>query len=110
MSQTNKIKQLQTYGQSIWLDYLRRDLLTTGELKRLVDEDGLRGVTSNPSIFENAISESSDYDNAVAKLKTEKLDTKSLYEHLAVQDIQGAADVLRNVYDQTGGRDGFVSL
>ncbi len=108
--QTSRIKELLGLGQSIWLDYLRRDLLT-GELKRLIAEDGLMGMTSNPSIFEKAITGSTDYDAAVKKLRTNKeLDAKGLYEHLAVEDIQGAADILKVVYDQSNGRDGYVSL
>lgn len=110
-TQTSRIKALHEYGQSIWLDYLRRNILTSGELKRLVKEDGLMGVTSNPSIFEKAIAGSSDYDQAIAKLRSNKtLDAKGLYEHLAVEDIQAAADVMKVVYDQTSGRDGYVSL
>src|ERR1700733_159338 len=109
--QTSRIKALLEFGQSIWLDYLRRNLLTGGELKRLISEDGLMGMTSNPSIFEKAITGSTDYDEAVKKLRTNKdLDAKGLYEHLAVEDIQGAADVLKVVYDQSNGRDGYVSL
>jgi transaldolase / glucose-6-phosphate isomerase len=109
--QTSRIKALLEFGQSIWLDYLRRNLLTGGELKRLITDDGLMGMTSNPSIFEKAITGSTDYDEAVKKLRTNKdLDAKGLYEHLAVEDIQGAADVLKVVYDRTNGRDGYVSL
>jgi transaldolase/glucose-6-phosphate isomerase len=109
--QENLVKGLQKYGQSIWLDYLRRNLLTTGELKRLVAEDGIRGMTSNPSIFEKAIAGSTDYDEALKGLQKEKdLDAKAIYEHLAVGDIQGATDVMKTVYDETRGIDGFVSL
>lgn len=109
--QENQVKSLQKHGQSIWLDYLRRNLLTTGELKRLVAEDGIRGMTSNPSIFEKAIAGSTDYDEALKDLQKEKnLDAKGIYEHLAVGDIQGATDVMKTVYDETKGFDGFVSL
>lgn len=108
----NALKELQKYGQSIWLDYIRRSLVTGGELKRLVEEDGLRGVTSNPTIFEKAIAGSTDYDGALsAELRKDpQADAGKLFETLAIEDIQMAADVLRPVYDETGGADGFVSL
>src|SRR5262245_16461161 len=106
----NPLKSLQEYGQSVWLDYIRRNLITTGELKRLVDEDGLRGVTSNPAIFEKAIAGSTDYEDLLKELAPKDLDTKSIFEHLAIRDIQDAADVLRPVYEQTKRRDGYVSL
>lgn len=109
-TQNNPLKQLAEYGQSPWLDYIRRDLFTTGELKRLIDEDGLKGMTSNPAIFEKAIG-SEHYKDSIAKLALEEgLSAVSLYEKLAVEDIQTAADALRGVYDATGGRDGYVSL
>lgn len=107
----NPIKKTLALGQSIWLDYLRRNMVTSGELKSLVDE-GVRGLTSNPSIFQKAICESNDYDRAlgeILKVKTE-LDAMTLYERLAIEDIRMAADVLRTVYDATGGADGFISL
>ena len=104
------LKELAKLGQSIWLDYIRRSLITSGELKRLVDE-GLGGVTSNPAIFEKAITGSDDYADQLAELQQHKdLDAMTLYERLAVRDIQDAAGVLRPVYDRTHGRDGFVSL
>ncbi|HTS74604.1 MAG TPA: bifunctional transaldolase/phosoglucose isomerase [Bryobacteraceae bacterium] len=104
------LAQLTKLGQSIWLDYIRRNLITTGELKRLVDE-GLGGVTSNPSIFEKAITGSTDYNDLLTELQRNKdLDAFAVYERIAVRDIQDAADILRPVYDRTGGRDGFVSL
>jgi len=109
-TQTNPLKQLAEYGQSPWLDYIRRDLFTTGELKRLIDEDGLKGMTSNPAIFEKAIG-SEHYKDSIAQLALEKgLSAVSLYEKLAIQDIQTAADALRTVYDATDRRDGYVSL
>src|SRR6185436_20288372 len=97
----NPLKQLAEQGQSIWLDYIRRDLIRTGELKRLVEEDGIRGVTSNPTIFEKAIAGSTDYDDALRALlaKDPKTEVAALYERLAIEDIQMAADVLRAVYD-----------
>jgi transaldolase/glucose-6-phosphate isomerase len=111
VSSENPLKELTRYGQSVWLDYIRRSLITTGELARLIREDGLRGVTSNPSIFEKAISGSTDYTQALEELKKESgLDATAIYERLAVKDIQDAADVLRPVYDQTNRRDGYVSL
>ncbi|TMA08352.1 MAG: bifunctional transaldolase/phosoglucose isomerase [Deltaproteobacteria bacterium] len=108
----NPLEELQKHGQSIWLDYIRRSLITSGELQSLVENDGLRGVTSNPTIFEKAIAGSSDYDGALRTLLTNNAQTDAdmLYEALAVEDIQMAADVLRPIYDQTEGADGFVSL
>jgi transaldolase/glucose-6-phosphate isomerase len=106
----NPLKALQDYGQSVWLDYMRRSLITSGELRRLVEEDGLRGVTSNPAIFEKAIAGSTDYEQTLHSLSSRNQDAKSLYEQLAVRDIQDAADVLRPVYEQTKRRDGYVSL
>ena len=98
-------------GQSIWLDYIRRNLITSGELKKLV-EDGLRGLTSNPIIFHKAIAQNNDYDDALrAILKSNpSTDAKTLYERLAIEDIQMACDILRPVYDSIDGTDGFVSL
>jgi transaldolase len=108
----NPLKELRELGQSVWLDYIRRDLIRSGELKRLVEEDGIRGVTSNPTIFEKAITGSTDYDDALRALlaKDPKTDVGKLYERLAIEDIQMAADVLRAVYDNTGGADGYVSF
>lgn len=110
-SAQNPLKTLTNYGQSVWLDYIRRSLITTGELKRLIDEDGLRGVTSNPAIFEKAITGSTDYSDTLSELEKRKdLDAKGMFEIIAVRDIQDAADVLRPVYEQTKRRDGYVSL
>lgn len=106
----NPLQSLETYGQSAWLDYIRRSLLTSGELRRLVEEDGLRGVTSNPAIFEKAITGSTDYAEALRALAPRYREAKELYEQVAIRDIQGAADVLRPVYDRTEGRDGYVSM
>ena len=108
----NPLLALRDQGQSIWLDYIRRDLLTSGELKRMVEEDGLRGLTSNPTIFENAISRSSDYDQSIRAITSAQRDisVSDLYERLAIEDIQLAADILRPVYDASQGSDGFVSL
>lgn len=106
----NPLRALQVFGQSVWLDYIRRSLITGGELRRLIDEDGLRGVTSNPAIFEKAITGSSDYRAILERPEARTLDPKTLYERLAVQDIQDAADALRPTYDRTSRRDGYVSL
>lgn len=107
----NLLRALREYGQSVWLDYIRRGLITSGELQRLVDEDRLQGITSNPAIFEKAITGSTDYAEALTRLELQRdLDAKSRYEQLAIQDIQDAADLLMPVYDQTKRRDGFVSL
>ncbi|HVO24437.1 MAG TPA: bifunctional transaldolase/phosoglucose isomerase [Candidatus Margulisiibacteriota bacterium] len=106
----NRLRALQVFGQSVWLDYIRRSLISSGELHRLIDEDGLRGVTSNPAIFEKAIAGSSDYKTILETPEARALDAKTLYEHLAVRDIQDAADALRPVYEETGKRDGYVSL
>lgn len=108
---TNPLLALQQLGQSVWLDYIRRSLITSGELKRLIKDDGLRGVTSNPAIFEKAITGSSDYTKALKALEKEKgLDAKARYERLAIQDIQDAANELQPVYKRTKCRDGYVSL
>jgi transaldolase/glucose-6-phosphate isomerase len=107
----NPLVELHKYGQSPWLDYIRRTLISGGELKRLVEEDGLGGVTSNPAIFEKAITGSTDYADALAELQKRKdLDAMGVYEILAMKDIQAAADILRPVYDRTKMRDGYVSL
>jgi transaldolase / glucose-6-phosphate isomerase len=107
----NPVKELLNYGQSMWLDYIRRDLITSGKLKTMIDEDGLRGMTSNPSIFEKAIGESSLYDDMLKSLAArDDLDTIGRYEQIAIRDIQDAADVLRPVYDSSKFRDGYVSL
>jgi transaldolase len=99
-------------GQSIWLDYIRRSFLTSGDFKRLIEEDGVRGVTSNPTIFEKAIDGSSDYDDALRALldKTPTIDAGTLYDRLAIEDVRISADLLRPAYDLSGGGDGFVSL
>lgn len=108
---TNPLKDLLKFGQSVWLDYIRRDLITSGELKRLIDEDGLRGMTSNPAIFEKAITGSTDYADILASLRNRSdLDAKARYEIVAIRDIQDAADLLRPVYDESHRRDGYVSL
>ncbi len=108
---TSPLQALLTYGQSMWLDYIRRDLITGGKLKTMIEEDGLRGMTSNPSIFEKAIGESSLYDDILQSLASRNdLDTTARYEQIAIRDIQDAADVLRPVYESSKFRDGYVSL
>jgi len=108
---TNPLKDLLKFGQSVWLDYIRRDLITSGELKRLIEEDGLRGMTSNPAIFEKAIVGSEDYADILATLKGRKdLDAKGKFEVIAIRDIQDATDLLRPVYDESKWSDGYVSL
>jgi transaldolase len=109
-STKNPLLELQKQGQSVWLDYIRRDLITSGELKRLIDEDGLRGITSNPSIFEKAIAGSADYADFLEQLRAQGLSSGDMYERIAVRDIQDSADLLLPVYKATNKRDGYVSL
>jgi len=107
----NPVKALEKHGQSVWLDFLARGFVAKGELKKLIEADGVKGVTSNPSIFEKAIGSSDEYDGAIRKaLQSGDRPVAELFEDLAVEDIQNAADVLRPVYDQLDGTDGFVSL
>jgi transaldolase len=106
----NPLRKLGTLGQSIWLDYIRRDLIVSGELRRLIEEDGLRGMTSNPSIFEKAIAGSRDYDDDIRAMVPEGRGVKEIYEVLSQRDVQGAADEFRSLYDRTEARDGYVSL
>src|SRR6202158_1253121 len=107
----NPVKALENHGQAVWLDFLARGFVAKGDLQKLIDTDGVKGVTSNPSIFEKAIGSSDEYDGAIGSaLKKGDRPVADLFEHLAVEDIQHAADVLRPVYDQLKGADGFVSL
>jgi transaldolase/glucose-6-phosphate isomerase len=107
----NPLQELLNYGQSMWLDYIRRDLFTTGKLKQMIADDGLRGMTSNPAIFEKAIADSSLYDDQLKSVASRSdLDTTARFEQLAIRDIQSAADALRPVYDESKARDGYVSL
>ena len=107
----NPVKALENHGQAVWLDFLARGFVAKGDLKQLIDTDGVKGVTSNPSIFEKAIGSSDEYDGAIGSaLKKGDRPVADLFEHLAVEDIQHAADVLRPVYDELKGQDGFVSL
>jgi transaldolase/glucose-6-phosphate isomerase len=110
-AEMNALQELGALGQAIWLDYIRRNLITSGELKRLIDEDGLKGMTSNPSIFEKAIVGGAEYAEDRERLSAQgDLDSMGIYEAIAIKDIQAAADVLRPVYDETEGRDGYVSM
>src|ERR1700758_1220392 len=108
--EANPLRGLSDLGQSVWLDYIRRSLITSGELKRLVVEDGLRGVPSKPAIFEKAIVGSTDYESVIDSKESAGLDAKALYEKIAVKDVQDAADILRPVYDESNRHDGYVSL
>ena len=110
MMNANPLKTLETFGQSLWLDYIRRDLITSGQLRRLIEEDGLRGMTSNPSIFEKAIVDSKEYDQDIQAMAFEGKGVNSIYEVLSQRDVQSAADMFRPVYDKTAGNDGYVSL
>lgn len=106
----NPLLRLEAIGQSVWLDFIRRGMLTSGELQKLIEADGLSGVTANPSIFEKAIAGSHDYDQAIRTLGTEGKSPDAMYETLAVEDVGHAADLFRSVFERTDGRDGFVSL
>ncbi|MGQ0685563.1 bifunctional transaldolase/phosoglucose isomerase [Bradyrhizobium sp.] len=107
----NPVKALETHGQAVWLDFLARGFVARGDLKKLIDSDGVKGVTSNPAIFEKAIGSSDEYDGDIAKaLRQGDRSVADLFEAVAIEDIQNAADVLRPVYDATGGGDGYVSL
>ena len=108
----NPLRQLQARGQAVWLDYIRRDILLDGSLRRMVEEDGVSGVTSNPAIFQKAIGESQVYDQAIEEYLTgePRGSVAGLYETLVVEDIRLAADTLAGVFENTNGRDGFVSL
>jgi transaldolase/glucose-6-phosphate isomerase len=105
-----RLAALTAAGTSIWLDQIKRSLITTGELRRLVEEESLRGVTSNPTIFNQAILGSEDYDDQLAELAQSGHDNRAIYQAMAIKDIQDGCDVLRSVYDESGGADGFVSL
>ncbi len=111
-AQNNPLKQLHEVGQSVWLDYIRRDLIASGELKKLIEEDGLCGITSNPTIFDKAIEATSFYDESLQRLlhRNPQAPASELFERLEVEDIQAAADVFRAAYERSEGRDGFVSI
>ena len=107
---SNPLAQLSKLGQSPWYDQMTRSLVTQGTLKKMIEEDGLRGLTSNPTIFEKAISGSKDYEDAMRGLVAKGAELDEIYDALVVQDIASAADVFRPVYDSTQGSDGFVSI
>jgi transaldolase len=107
---TNPLKELLKFGQSPWMDYIRRDLLTSGALKKLIQEDGLQGMTSNPTIFEKAITGSKFYSDILDAPDSKSLGAGGVYEKIAVRDVQDAADIFKPVYEQTKARDGYVSL
>lgn len=106
----NRVKQIHSFGQSIWLDFIARSIIKNGELKQLIDVDGVRGVTSNPAIFEKAITSSSDYDADIAELSDKTDDNEEIFFGVAIKDIQAAADLFKGVYDESKGEDGYVSL
>jgi transaldolase/glucose-6-phosphate isomerase len=106
----NPLKGLLTYGQSPWMDYIRRDLLTSGQLKKYIDNDGLRGMTSNPAIFEKAITGSNLYADIMASPDAKKLDANGVFEKIAFRDVQDACDIFKPVYTESKRRDGYVSL
>lgn len=106
----NPLSEIQKFGQSIWLDFLRRGMLISGELQKLIKEDGLRGITSNPAIFEKVIDGSTDYQAAIKSLALEGKNTDEIYQTLTVEDVRQAADLLRGVYSDSDGGDGYVSL
>jgi transaldolase len=106
----NPLLKLESFGQSVWMDFIQRGTISSGELKQLIEEDGLGGITSNPSIFEKAIAGSHDYDDAIRELALEGKNVDQIYAALTVEDIQRTADLFRPVYDRLDGADGFVSL
>jgi transaldolase len=106
----NRLRRLEVLGQSLWLDYIERELLTGGEMERMIRDDGISGVTSNPAIFEKAIAQHAEYDAAIAELAHRGLDAQKIYEELVVEDVCLAADLLRGVYETSSMRDGYVSL
>jgi len=109
-SGTNPLKGLLDFGQSPWMDYIRRDLLTSGELEKMIENDGLRGMTSNPAIFEKSITGSTLYSDILNAPDVKSLDAKGLYEKIAIRDVQDACDIFKPVYQQSKSRDGYVSL
>ena len=106
----NPLKALNDFGQSPWMDYIRRDLLTGGGLQKMIDEDGLRGMTSNPAIFEKSITGSKLYDDILNSPDVKSLDAKGVFEKIAIRDVQAACDIFSTVYRSTKAKDGYVSL
>src|ERR1700681_2741758 len=111
MSASNPLQQLAEHGQSVWLDFISRELLTSGELARMIGEDNVTGMTSNPTIFQKAIADGTQYDDQIRELLASGIDdANDIFLELAITDIRRATDLLRPVYDRTAGADGFVSL
>ena len=110
MSECNRVKKIHVLGQSIWLDFFDREIMNTGKLKKLIEDNGISGITSNPSIFKKAISNSSDYDEDITSLSQHKSSNDDIFFGLAVKDIKRAADFFKSVYVETNEEDGFVSL
>src|SRR5580658_2671537 len=108
--ETNRVKQIHSFGQSIWLDFINREIISSGNLKKLIDEDGVRGVTSNPAIFEKAITGSDDYDEDIRTLSESDKTNEEIFFGLAIADIKHATDIFKGVYDESKGEDGYVSL
>ena len=106
----NSLQQLAGQGQSVWLDHLSRDLIRSGQLEQMVEKDELQGMTSNPTIFHSAISSSDRYDDEIMQLTAQGLSEETIFEKLAVADIQAACDILLGIHDESEGRDGFISL
>src|SRR5215467_7193883 len=107
---SNPLKGLLAYGQSPWLDFIRRNILLNGELKKMINEDGLRGMTSNPAIFEKAITAGEDYNDIIKAPDAKSSTAMALYERIAIRDVQDACDIFKSVHTETKGRDGYVSL
>lgn len=107
---SNPLRRLGTFGQSLWLDYIRRDMLSSGQLQKMIDEDGICGITSNPAIFQKALAESSDYTEAIRIMARNSYSALRMYETLVQHDVRQAADLLRPIYAKTEGHDGYVSL
>ncbi|HJZ63854.1 MAG TPA: transaldolase family protein, partial [Candidatus Acidoferrum sp.] len=107
---TNPLRGLLAYGQSPWLDFIRRSILLNGDLEKMINEDGLRGMTSNPAIFEKAIVAGDDYNDIVKAPDAKSSTAMALYEKIAIRDVQDACDIFKAVHAETKGRDGYVSL
>ena len=107
---TNPVLDLESFGQSIWMDFISRGTISSGQLQRWIEEDGISGVTSNPSIFEKAVAESDDYDESIRDLILKGMSSEDIFRSITVEDIQNVADLLLPTYHRTDGRDGFVSL
>src|SRR4029453_13344348 len=103
----NRVLKISDFGQSIWLDYIRRNFILSGELKKMIDEDGLKGVTSNPAIFEEAIVNSNDYEETLRVLLKTGRSAKNIFFSIAIKDVQNAADLFAEVYEKTNGLDGY---